>query len=123
MEDEQNRGGEEIGQDVETLEREEEINGNDQTRDDMWMPCRRMCAKSECTCVREKYAREGVLFTHSVGYSGSQSTVNENNCNKNICVLTSNSIRIRATTKNLKLKANIAILYVDHFERYTSNLR
>ena len=27
MEDEQNKGGEELGQDVETLEREEEING------------------------------------------------------------------------------------------------
>ena len=27
MEDEQKKGGEEIGQDVETLEREEEING------------------------------------------------------------------------------------------------
>ena len=27
MEDEQNKGGEEIGQDVETLEREEEFNG------------------------------------------------------------------------------------------------
>ena len=39
MEDEQNKGGEEIGQDVETLERVEEVNGwrdnaHSQTRDD-----------------------------------------------------------------------------------------
>ena len=35
IEDEQNKGGEEIGQDVETLEREEEINGwRDKERSD-----------------------------------------------------------------------------------------
>ena len=37
MGDEQSKGGEEIGQDVETLEREEEINGwRDNARSDMW---------------------------------------------------------------------------------------
>ena len=69
-----------------------------------------------------------VLFTPPVGYSGSLSTVNETNCNKKKdssnknCELTSNTIRNRATTRNLELKANIAILYVDQFERCTSNL-
>ena len=41
MEDEQNKGGEEIGQDVETLEREKRSMGGEtthnQTLDDMWM--------------------------------------------------------------------------------------
>ena len=40
-------------------------------------PCKCMCANE---CAR-KYACEGVLFTHPVGYSGSPSTVNET-CNK-----------------------------------------
>ena len=75
---------------------------------------------------------EGVLFTPSpVGYGGSLSTVNETNCDKKkrfeqkntLCELTSNSIRIRATTRSLKLKANIAILYVGQLERWTGNLR
>ena len=37
--DEQNKRGEEIGQDVETLEREEEVNArrDGQTHDNMWM--------------------------------------------------------------------------------------
>ena len=63
-----------------------------------------------------------------VDYSGPLSAVNETNCNKRdsskkICELTSNSIRMRTTTRNLKLKANIAILYVDQFERWTTNLQ
>ena len=40
MEDEQNKGSEEIGQVVETLEREEEVNerrDNERSHDDMWM--------------------------------------------------------------------------------------
>ena len=72
---------------------------------------------------------EGVLFTRAVGYSGSLRTVNETKCNqkndssKKKCELTSNSIRMRTTTKNLEMKANIAILYVGQLERWTSNLR
>ena len=42
---------------------------------------------------------------------------------KTLCELTSNSIRIRATPRSLKLKANIAILYVGQLERWTGNLR
>ena len=82
-----------------------------------------------CANVRESTWCEGVLFAHTVGYSGSLSDVNETNCNKKERFeqkkkeLTSNSIRIRATTRNLKLKANVAILYVDQFERWTGNLR
>ena len=115
---------------------------NDQTRDDLWMSA--LFTKTRATtpwamqmhvrkgwvykCAR-KCACESVLFTLPVGCSGSLSTVNENNCNKKetraqkkLCELTSNSIRIRASTKNLKLKANIAILYVDQFEHWTSNI-
>ena len=82
-----------------------------------------------CANVRENTRCEGVLFTPPVSYSGSLSAVNETNCNKKeirpkiFCELTSNFIRMRATTRNLKLKANIAILYVDQFERWTSNLQ
>ena len=53
---------------------------------------------------------------------------NETNCNikeirdKN-CELTSNSIRVRTTTRNLEIKANIAILYVGQLERWRSNLQ
>ena len=76
--------------------------------------------------MRENARCEGVLFT--LNYSGSLSTVNETNCNtKEIRAkkseLTSNSIRIRGTTRSLKLKVNIAILYVGQLERWTSNLR
>ena len=80
-----------------------------------------------CANVRENTRCEGVLFTHPVGYKGSLSTVNENNCNKKrdsskkkVCELTSNSIRMRTTTRNLEMKANIAILYVDQLERCLS---
>ena len=77
----------------------------------------------ENTCVR-------VFCSHtSACYSGSQSTVNETNCDKKreirakkMCELTSNSIRFRATTRNLKLKVNTDILNVDQFERWTGNL-
>ena len=41
-----------------------------------------MCAQGES--VREKVSCEVYLFTLSVGYSGSLSTVNETNCNKKI---------------------------------------
>ena len=67
------------------------------------------------------------MFSPSVHCSGSLSTVNETNCNKKeirakkFCELTSNSILIRATARNLKLKANIAIMYVDQFERWTES--
>ena len=80
----------------------------------------------ECGQTRENTR---VRVTLPVGNSGPLPTVNETNCNKkeiratNFCELTSNSVRIRATTRNLKLKANIAILYVDQFERWTSDLR
>ena len=40
-----------------------------------------------------------------------------------MCELTSNSIRMRTTTGNLEMKANIAILYVGQLERWTSNLQ
>ena len=44
---------------------------------------------------------------------------------KKFCELTSNSIRMRSTTRNLEMKANIAILYVGQVnsERWTGNLR
>ena len=73
-----------------------------------------------CANVRENSRCETVLFTLTVGYSGSLSTVNETNCN---CELTSNSIRMRTTTRNLEINANIAILYVGQLERWRSNLR
>ena len=83
MEDEQNKGDEEIGQDVETLERPDtrwhvdERSFYKDTCYNTWaMKC--MCANE---CAR-KYACEGVLFTPPVGYSGSLSTVNETNCSK-----------------------------------------
>ena len=82
-----------------------------------------------CENVRENTRCEGVMFTHPVGYSGSLSTVNETNCNKKEirakknCELTSNSIRMRTTTRNLEMKANIAILYVGQLERWTSTLQ
>ena len=38
-------------------------------------------------------------------------------------VLTSNSIRMRTTTRNLEMKAKNAILYDGQLERWTSNLR
>ena len=41
---------------------------------------------------------------------------------KKVCELTSNSIRMRTTTRNLEMKANIAILYVSQLERWRSNL-
>ena len=77
--------------------------------------------------VRENTRCEGVLFTHPVGYSGSLSTVNETNCNKKEirakkkCELTPNSIRMRITTRNLEMKASIAILYVGQLWLWTSN--
>ena len=82
-----------------------------------------------CANMRENTLCEGAFFTPPVGYSGSLSTVNETNCNKKEirakknCELTSNSSRMRTTTRNLKLKANIAILYVGQLERWRSNLR
>ena len=82
-----------------------------------------------CANVQENTRCEGVLFTPTVGYSGSLSTGNETSSNqkeiraKKNCELTSNSIRMRTTTRNLKLKTNIAILYVGQFERWTGNLR
>ena len=42
---------------------------------------------------------------------------------KKNCELTSNSIRMRTTTRNLEMKANIAILYVGQLERWTSTLQ
>ena len=68
------------------------------------------------------------LSTHPVGYRRSPSTVNETNCNKKEskkkkCELTSNSIRMRTTVRNLEMKANIPILYVAQLERWRSNLR
>ena len=78
----------------------------------------------------EKIRGVRVFCSHTVGYNGSLSTVHETNCNKKerfeqkkICELTSNSIRMRTTTKSLKLKANIAILYVGQLGRWRSNLR
>ena len=71
-----------------------------------------------CANVRENTRCEGVLFTLRVGYSGSLSAVNEI-----FCELTSNSIRMRTTTRNLEMNANIAILYVGQLERWTSNLQ
>ena len=68
----------------------------------------------------------GVRVFIPVGYSGSLSTVNETNCNKKErfeqknCELTSNSIRMRTTMRNLEMKANIAILYVGQLERWRS---
>ena len=68
------------------------------------------------------------LSTHTVGYNGSSSTVNETNCNKKEskkkCELTSESIRMRTTMKNLEMKTNISILcVVGQLERWRSNLR
>ena len=60
------------------------------------------------------------MFTLPVGYSGSLSAVNETNCNKKeiratiFCELTSHSIWMSTTTRNLKLKANM---------RWKGNLR
>ena len=81
-----------------------------------------------------KVTCEVYLSTHSVGYSGSLSTVNVTNCNQRRfeleksckyenCELTSHSIRMRTTSRNLDLKANISILYVDQLERWTGKLR
>ena len=76
-----------------------------------------------CANVRENTRCEGVLFTHTVDYNGSLSAVNETNCSKKIrAKITSNSIRMRTTTKNLEMKGNIAILYVGQLERWRSNL-
>ena len=69
---------------------------------------------------------EGVLFTLPVSYSGLPSTLNETNCNKKrakTCEPTSNSIRMRTTTRNLEMKAKIAVLYVGQLESWRSNLR
>ena len=98
--DDQDRGDEENGQKVETLEREEEVNGwRDNARSDTrWHvdehvfmrhalrhlePCKCMCAWMKCVQMCEKIRGvRGVLFTHPVGYSGSLSAVNETNCNR-----------------------------------------
>ena len=95
----------------------------------VFLQTRRATLEPQCDVCREKVSCEGVLFTPTVGYSGSLSTVNETNCNKKedqlkkSDELTSNSIQMRTTTRNLEMKANIAILYVGQLERWTSNLR
>ena len=79
----------------------------------------------------EKKSRVRVfLSTPPVGYNGSLSTGNETNCNKQErseqnkkCELTSNSIQMHTTTRDLEMKAHITILKVGQFERWTSNLR
>ena len=98
--DDQDREGDEMREVVETLEREEEINGwRDNERSHTWWHVDEHVFlwdtrfdtlshavhvnKDEmCANVRENTRCEGVLFTHTVGYSGSLSTVNETNCNK-----------------------------------------
>ena len=69
-----------------------------------------MCAKDECTNVRENTRVRVYLSTHSVGYSGSLSTVNETNCNK--------KREIRARKNVISLPTPFGQL-----ERWTSNLQ
>ena len=88
------------------------------------------CAQRMSVQLCEKIRGVRVFCPHlPVGYSGSLSAVHETNCNKKEIrakkkgELTSNSIRRSTTTRNLEMKANIAILYVGQLERWTSNLQ
>ena len=86
---------------------------NAQTCDDMRMYM--FCADTSCgtlshnvMCVTEWKCREKFRVRAPVGYSGSLSTVNENNCNEKRSKqkikkweLTSNSIQMRTTTRSL----------------------
>ena len=81
------------------------------------------CGVNTCVKVHEKITVWGCsVHTPSVTVDRNQ-LQNETNCNKkerieqNKCELTSNSIRMSTTTRNLKLKANVAILYVGQLER------